>query len=108
MLKRGKKRLSKIGLPPGTPVYVGDQREDKVEISIIDYDETQLKEGIIEDVEECFPYKETPSVTWINIDGIHRVEIIEKIGKHFSLHPLVQEDIVHTEQRPKMEEFDGL
>jgi len=44
-------------------------------------------------------------VSWINVDGIHQVDIIEKIGKHFGLHPLIREDIVNTEQRPKMEDF---
>jgi len=45
-------------------------------------------------------------VTWINIDGLHEVDVIEKIGKNFGLHPLVMEDILHTDQRPKMEDFE--
>ena len=57
-------------------------------------------------VEDCFPSKDEPTVTWINIDGVHDVETVEKIGEHFGIHPLVQEDIVHTGQRPKMEDFD--
>jgi len=56
---------------------------------------------------QCFPFKDTPTVTWINIDGLHQVDIIEKLGKHFSLHPLILEDIVSTEQRPKMEDFEN-
>ena len=50
--------------------------------------------------------KRKPTVTWINIDGIHQIEIIEKIGKHFNLHPLILEDIMNTEQRPKLEDFE--
>jgi magnesium transporter len=46
-------------------------------------------------------------VTWINIDGVHDVEVIEKIGRHFDIHPLVLEDILHTGQRPKMENFES-
>lgn len=106
MLKPGKKRSGKIGLPPGTPVYVGDRGEEEVRITVLDYDESQFQEREIKAVEECYSFKETATVTWINMDGIHLVENIEKIGKHFGIHPLVQEDIVHTEQRPKMEEFD--
>jgi magnesium transporter len=58
-------------------------------------------------VEECFPFKDTPTVTWINIDGIHDVNIIEKIGNHFDLHALILEDILHTDQRPKYEDFEN-
>lgn len=100
-----RKRLKKVGLPPGTVVYTGEHKVEKVRISIIDYDATQFQEKEAETVEECFPFKDKPTVTWINIDGIHQVEIIEKLGKHFDLHPLILEDIVHTEQRPKMEDF---
>jgi len=100
-----RKRGKKIGLPPGTPVYVGERKDEKIKISIIDYDETQYQEKEAKTVEECFPFKDSPTVTWINIDGIHQVDIIEKIGLHFDLHPLIMEDIVNTEQRPKMEDF---
>jgi len=86
-------------------VYTGDKKAEKVRIAIIDYDEAQFQEKEAKNVEECFPFKDKPTVTWINIDGIHQVDIIEKIGKHFNLHPLVLEDIVNTEQRPKMEDF---
>lgn len=100
-----KRRERKIGLPPGTPIYTGEKKEEKVRISIIDYTEDQFQEMEVKTIEECFPFKESPSVTWINIDGIHQVEIIERIGKHFEIHPLVLEDIVHPQQRPKMEDF---
>lgn len=100
-----KKRSKKAGLPPGTPVYVGERKDEKVKISILDYDQEHLEEKELEQVEECFSLKDTPTVTWINIDGIHQVDIIEKIGRHFGLHPLIQEDIANTEQRPKIEDF---
>jgi magnesium transporter len=64
-----------------------------------------LEEKEAKEVEECFPFKDKPTVTWINIDGIQRIDVIEKIGKHFNLHPLALEDIVNTGQRPKMEDF---
>jgi magnesium transporter len=101
-----KKVSKKIGLSPGTLVHIGKKKIEKVKIRIIDYDETQFQEKEAETIEECFPFKEKPTVTWINIDGIHDVKIIEKIGKHFNVHPLVLEDILNTGQRPKMEDFD--
>jgi len=100
-----KKRSKTIGQPPGTLVHIGEKKTEETRITIIDYDETHFEEKKAKTVEECFPFKDTPTVTWINIDGIHQVEIIEKIGKHFSLHPLILEDILNTGQRPKIEDF---
>jgi magnesium transporter len=100
-----KRTKQKVGLTPGTLVHVGERKIEKVRIRIIDYDERQLEEKEVETVEECFPFKDKPTISWINIDGLHDVEVIEKIGKQFGLHPLVLEDIVHTGQRPKLEDF---
>jgi len=99
------KRSKKAGLPPGTLIHIGERKTEKTRITIIDYDETQFEEKQAKRIEECFPFKDKPTVTWINIDGIHQVEIIEKLGSHFGLHPLLLEDILNTEQRPKMEDF---
>ncbi|MDF1532632.1 MAG: magnesium/cobalt transporter CorA [Methanosarcinales archaeon] len=99
------KKSKKVGLPPGTLQHIGEKKVDKVKISILDYDETNLEDKVAKTVEECFPFKEKPTVTWINVDGLHQVDIIETIGKHFDVHPLIMEDIVHTDQRPKMEDF---
>ena len=100
-----KRAKQKVGLSPGTLVHVGEKKIEKVRIRIIDYDGAHLEEKEVKTVEECFPFKDKPTITWINIDGLHDIEIIEKIGKHFDLHPLVLEDIVNTEQRPKIEDF---
>ena len=99
------KRSKKIGLPPGTPVHVGEKKIGRARITIIDYDEGQFQEKEAKTIEECFPFKDKPTVTWINIDGIDQVDVIEKMGNHFNIHPLVLEDIVNTGQRPKMEDF---
>ena len=106
MVKHIKKRSEKSGLPPGSLVHVGQKKSEKVKITIIDYNEEILREKEAKTVEECFPFKDEPTVTWINIDGLHQVDIIEKIGKYFDVHPLLLEDILNTEQRPKMEDFD--
>ena len=107
MLGFMKKFSKKPGLAPGTLVHVGEKKLEKVRIRMIDYDEANLEERELETVDECVPYKDKPTVTWINIDGLHEVDVIEKIGNNFGLHPLVLEDIVHTAQRPKMEDFEN-
>ncbi|MGC9308738.1 MAG: magnesium/cobalt transporter CorA [Thermoplasmatota archaeon] len=99
-------RASGVGLPPGSLVYRGEKPAGPVKITLLDYDASHLEEREIQQVEECFPFKDEPTITWVNIDGLHEVDILEKIGRHFDIHPLVLEDIMHTEQRPKMEDFD--
>jgi magnesium transporter len=101
-----KKSSKKAGLPPGTVVFVGEKKVEEIRITIIDYDENQYEEREVNNIEDCFPYKDTPSISWINIDGVHQVEVIEKLGAHFVLHPLLQEDVVNTHQRPKFDEFE--
>jgi magnesium transporter len=97
----------KAGLSPGALVHVGKKKTEKARITIIDYDESQFQEKEAKTIEECFPFKESPTTTWINIDGLHEVDLMDKIGKHFGMHPLVVEDILNTGQRVKMEDFDS-
>ena len=100
-----KRRYEKIGLPPGTPVYTGDKKEEAVRITVIDYDEDHFEEKEISHADECFGLKDSPSVSWINVDGIHDGEVINAFSETFGLHPLVVEDVVHTGQRPKIEDY---
>ena len=101
------KRISKTaGHIPGELVHVGDKSTDKVKISIIDYDEKKFQEKEVANIEEVFPFKNTSTITWININGLHKTDIIKKIGANFEMHPLTLEDIVNSGQRPKYEDFD--
>ena len=86
-------------------VYTGERKIENVKISVLDYEKDHCVEKNIEHIEECFPFRDTPEITWINIKGIHDTEIIEKLGKHFKIHPLTLEDILNTNQRPKIEDF---
>jgi magnesium transporter len=105
MSKLIKKRSAKAGLPPGSLVYIGDKKTGKAKITLMDYDSKKFSEKIINKVEECFGFKKTPSVTWINIDGLDDIGVLEKIGKEFDIHPLVLEDMLNTDQRPKIEDL---
>ena len=101
------KRQSKTaGLPPGTLVYVGERKTEEVRITIMDYDKHDFQEKQVSSIEDCFTFKDTSTVSWINVDGLHDISIIEKAGKHFDIHPLILEDIVNTGQRPKFEDVE--
>lgn len=104
-LKRAK-RSKKSGLIPGSPVFVGEKKAAEIKITVIDYDEINVGIKEVPKVEESFPAIERPAVTWINVDGLHDVSVEEKLGAHFNIHPLVIEDILNTDQRPKMDILD--
>ena len=95
-----KGRTKKTGLPPGTVVYVGSEKTEKVIVEIIKYNEIEFLTKETESVEEALNLKMGIQL-WINIDGLQKTEVIEKIGRHFNLHPLTIEDIANTQQRPK-------
>jgi len=105
MPKNSQRRSRKAGLPPGSLVHIGEKKAERTKITVIDYDEKAFEEKTAETVEGCFPFKETSTVTWINVDGVHDADIIGRIGQHFGIHPLILEDIMTTAQRPKMEDM---
>lgn len=105
MFRFSKKMHEQAGLPPGTLVHIGEKKVEKVRITVIDYDEGHFQERVVDTVEECFPFRDKPTVTWINVDGVHDIEIVEKLGGCFGIHPIVLEDVVNTIQRPKLLDF---
>lgn len=98
-------RSRKTGLPPGSLIHIGERKTERTRIAIIDYDEKNFEQKKAKTVEECFPFKDKATVTWINVDGVHDSDIIGKMGEHFGVHPLILEDIMNTAQRPKMEDM---
>ncbi|MCW8961303.1 MAG: magnesium/cobalt transporter CorA [Ignavibacteriaceae bacterium] len=104
--KRKKKTSSKIGLPPGSIVYLGEKKVDKVTIKLTEYDEKNAETYEIKSVEEIDPFTDTPQVTWVSVCGLHETEFLKQVGEKFKVHPLVLEDILNTETRPKIEITD--
>lgn len=102
-----RKTNKKAGTPPGTLVHVGEKKQDHTRITLMDYAADRLTEDQPQDITAVFPLKDLPTTTWINVDGVHDIDVIEKLGHHFGVHPLTLEDTVNTSQRPKLEEFDA-
>lgn len=103
-----KKRSGKSGMAPGTLIYIGDQKVDVPRISLIQYDEENFFEEEANSLDHCADKaREFAGISWINIDGIHDIGLMEKAGGLFGIHALTLEDIVNTEQRPKAEAFDN-
>ena len=106
LLNPFKRYSEKVGQPPGTLVYLGEERAEPVRITIIDYDETHLQEEEAQTIEACVPFIDTESVTWIQIEGIHEISIIEEIGECFGVNPLLLEDMMNPTHLPKMEVYE--
>ncbi len=105
-LFRPKKKAA--GLPPGTAIYTGDvPKGEKVFVNLIDYKGHLVSEKEITDPKECSLYTKQDTISWIDVEGIHDVSLVQSITDSISIHPLVVEDILNVEQRAKMEEYDG-
>jgi magnesium transporter len=99
------KRSRKAGLPPGTPVHIGERKSAVTRLWLLHYDEQGAAEKEIQALEECRAFRDKPGVTWINVTGLHEVERLAQLGSTLALHPLVLEDILNTDQRPKTEDY---
>ena len=106
MSKIVKERSKKIGLPPGTLVHIGERSDREIRIKVLDYGPDQCEEKEIKGLEECFYFADTAVISWIDVEGLHEVELIQQLGDCQGFNPLMLEDIVNTDQRPKLEDFD--
>jgi magnesium transporter len=109
LARRGKKtqlgkRYHRPGTAPGTLSPL-DTPGGPTKVTVIDYGPDGVREKQISKVEEVFPYRDSPTVTWINVEGLHDVGLIETIGRHFGFHSLALEDVLNCGQRPKIEDY---
>lgn len=105
MPKFSRKRTRKAGLPPGTLVHTGEQTGEALRIALMQYTADHFMEKDVTTVEDLIAYKESATACWISVYGLSQVTALEQIGQIFGMHPLVLEDIVNTDQRPKMEDY---
>jgi magnesium transporter len=105
-MKLVQKRSKKTGLPPGTLVHIGERKSEHVTVTVFRYSTTSCKELQVEQVDQLSPPADE-SVIWINVGGVHKVEMVETLGKQFSLHPLLLEDVTNTDQRPKLDDYEA-
>ena len=107
MLRFMKPRSKKVGAVPGEAVHVGEACSWGTQIRIVDFDADACNECQPSGVADVARYKDSPTVTWIDVAGIHQVETIKKLNETFGWHALVIEDVVNSDQRPKIEEYDN-
>ncbi len=96
------------GSAPGSLIFIGDQKQEKVRIRVMSYDANELVEQDCSSVAEAFAFIGEKTMTWINIDGIHDAQVVQEVGSRLEVNHLILEDIMNTEQRPKFEESGSI
>ncbi len=101
-------RQKATGEIPGSLIHLGTQRIDKPKLRFFDFTSEKLVERELESIDECLPYLEENTVSWLNIYGLHDAGLIQRLGEIFDIHPLLLEDMLNTGQRPKVAETEKL
>ncbi len=101
-----KDRSKKLGVAPGTPIFVGEKKVEKTTIHLMDYTNKVIVEEDYEDAEPLAGLTETETFSWINVCGLHDTTLVTRIGEKFSLHNLLIEDVLNTGQRPTFADYD--
>ena len=97
------RRSRKKGLVPGTPVHIGQRKTDKSSVRLIDFSETDITVNADATKGDISQQIQKLKIRWAHLTGVHDVELVQELCKHYTIHPLVVEDIVNTEHRPKLE-----
>lgn len=105
MKKYAGKVSVKTGLPPGALVHVGSRKSEKADVSVMEYDGDSIRHIDVDDPGDLAHFRDSSATSWVNIDGLHNTLLLGSVGEVFGLHPLVIEDILNTEQRPKIEDY---
>jgi magnesium transporter len=104
-MKLVQKRSKKAGLSPGTLIHIGEQRTEAVEITLFTYSGARCEERAVTDPNDLrLPDDET--VMWVNVGGVHKLDVLEAFGTQLGLHPLLLEDLANTDQRPKLDDYE--
>ena len=103
-MKKVKKRSGNRGLPPGSFIQVNDEENRNTSLRVFTFDKEEWSEKTLKNLGEC-PVVDPTRTTWLDIDGLNTDETLQAVGKQFDLHPLLLEDVLNTEHRPKVEEY---
>ncbi|MBN1142415.1 MAG: magnesium/cobalt transporter CorA [Deltaproteobacteria bacterium] len=105
-MKSAKKPKTAIGLAPGSLIHVGLRKQERSVLDLYHYGPDFLERRTDIILEDCRSYRESEGVTWINLEGIHDVSLVEGMGALFDIHSLALEDILDTDHPPKLEIFE--
>ncbi|MBT8254129.1 MAG: magnesium/cobalt transporter CorA [Flavobacteriaceae bacterium] len=103
---RAKVSHKKVGQVPGTMIYTGSKESKDICIEVFNYSSEKLEHQKLSEVGKAINITRSNDIAWWNVNGLNHIEALETIGKHYDLHPLVLEDIVNINHRPKIDEYE--
>lgn len=95
-----------LGAAPGALIFVGKRRVEETKVDALIYNSKDIQEIDTYNLDDLQSFQYPNYTCWLNVVGLHNAEVIQKLGTHFHLHNLAQEDILNTSQRPKYEEHN--
>lgn len=98
-----RKRGKKVGQPPGTLLHVGEPHSEGATLTLVRYDQEHYSEQPLLQVADLDRASNPEQILWCHVKGVHDAAVVQGVGELFQLHPLVMEDILNTDQRPKLE-----
>jgi len=101
-----KKKKEEIGLSPYAIVFRGQKKTDKTEITVMDFDLTDVREFKVKTADQLLQFKNSKSLSWLNVDSLHDVERMQEIAEVFEIPDNILSDILNPSLRPKVQEFD--
>lgn len=108
-MKKVSKRSGKAGLPPGSMVHVGGRNDLITRLHLFRFDAATVQEQVLEALHDLPKVDAVLPHLWLNIDGLQNDAVMQEAAQRFGLHPLLVEDILNTDHRPKLEEYeDGI
>lgn len=107
--RRPRKQQSRAsGLPPGALLLIGEVKTQKPKLILFDYGPSGLNEIEIANIQELRDYRRQHEILWVNLYGLQDIDLVKETSEFFGLHPLAIEDILNTEQRPKIDDYGDL
>ena len=100
------KRVKKAGQLPGTPIYTGSKSEVIPQVTIATYNNQEFNQQVYTQLDQQSIQAKDNYITWIHVEGLRDIHLIEQIAEKYKLHPLSVEDILNVSQRSKIEDFD--
>lgn len=100
-----KNRSKKAGLAPGTLIHMGRAKAGATKVELVQYDQGHLEKRQVASLDECLIRQDAPTVSWVNVEGLSDLEVLRHFGSCYGIHPLVLEDILATDQRPKAADY---
>lgn len=102
-----KKKKKDVGISPYELLFRGEHKTDNILIRVIDYDGDHLEEKTISEIAKTFDYQSKKTITWLNIDGLHNIPLMEEIANGFKLDKSILSDVMNTDSRPKVQEHEN-